>query len=168
MKALDPQLSTLLSKIEELEALVRQQASRIAELEKRLGKNSRNSSKPPSSDGLGKPPRTSSLRENGNNKSGGQKGHKGETLKQVEHPDKTVRLALEYCPDCGLSLSEQRVEDVVKRQVFDIPTPTIEVTEHQTESRYCSCCNKVVSSLFPDTVSSPAQYGSVIRSWAAY
>lgn len=168
-------IATLLARIEELEALVTKQAARIEEqsakifeLEKRLNKNSRNSSKPPSSDGLGKPPRTTSLRENGKNKSGGQKGHKGETLKQVSHPDKTIHHALQRCPACGLSLSKQPVLDVVKRQVFDIPAPKVEVTEHQAESKHCSCCNKVVTSLFPETVTSPSQYGSVIRSWAVY
>lgn len=168
MKDTEQLIATLLARIEELEALVKQQAARIAELEKRLGKNSRNSSKPPSSDGLGKPPRTTSLRENGKNKSGGQKGHKGETLKQSAHPDKTIRHALQLCPDCGLSLSHQLVLDVSRRQVFDIPTPKVEITEHQVESKYCSCCNKIVSSLFPETVSAPAQYGSVIRSWSVY
>ena len=77
-------ISTLLAKIADLEKLVIQQATRIAELEKRLDKNSRNSSKPPSSDGLSKPPRTTTLRENGKHKSGSQPGHKGETLKQTE------------------------------------------------------------------------------------
>lgn len=168
MKDTEDLIATLLARIEELEALVKQQAARIADLEKRLSKNSRNSSKPPSSDGLGKPPRTTSLRENGKNKSGGQKGHKGETLKQAAHPDKTIRHALQLCPSCGLSLSNHPVLDIAKRQVFDIPVPQIEVTEHQTETKYCSCCNKVVSSLFPETVSSPTQYGSVIRSWAVY
>lgn len=175
MKDTERLIATLLARIEELEALVKQQAARIeeqsakiSELEKRLSKNSRNSSKPPSSDGLGKPPRTTSLRENGKNKSGGQKGHKGETLKQVAHPDKTIRHALQLCPDCGLSVGNQPVLDLVKRQVFDIPVPQVEVTEHQAESKYCSCCNKVVTSLFPETVTSPAQYGPVIRSWAVY
>jgi transposase len=168
MNDTDRLIATLLARIEELEALVKQQAARIAELEKRLNKNSRNSSKPPSSDGLGKPPRTTSLRENGKNKSGGQKGHKGETLKQAAHPDKIIRHALQLCPACGLSLNNQPVLDIAKRQVFDIPAPKVEVTEHQTESKYCSCCNKVVSGLFPETVSSPAQYGSAIRSWAVY
>jgi transposase len=175
MKDTDQLIATLLARIEELEALVKQQAvkieeqsAKISELEKRLNKNSRNSSKPPSTDGLGKPPRTTSLRENGKNTSGGQPGHKGETLKQVTHPDKTIRHALQQCPACGLSLSNEPVLEVVKRQVFDICVPKTEVTEHQTESKCCPCCKKVSGSLFPETVTSPAQYGPVIRSWAVY
>ena len=77
MKKSNPTIESLLEIIDRLEA-------RIQELEQRLNKNSSSSSKPPSSDGLSKPPRTSSLRENGKNKSGGQLGNKGETLKQTE------------------------------------------------------------------------------------
>jgi len=84
-------IAKLTERIAVLESLIRQQAARIEELEKRLNKNSRNSSKPPSSDGLSKPARTSSLREKGKNKSGGQRGHRGETLKQVQTPDKIER-----------------------------------------------------------------------------
>ena len=87
MKDYEQIISTLLTKIAELEKVVPQQAARIIDLERHLNKNSSNSSKPPSSDGLGKPPRTTSLRENGKHKSGGQKGHKGETLNQTETPD---------------------------------------------------------------------------------
>ena len=82
---------------EELIALIQAQAAeiaalkaRIAELERRLGLNSSNSSKPPSSDGLKKPARVSSLRESSGKKAGGQPGHKGETLRQVANPDKII------------------------------------------------------------------------------
>ena len=104
-------VTSLLGKITSLEQLVEKQwllieqlQARIIELEKRTKKNSGNSSKPPSSDGLSKPPRTSSLRENGKNKSGGQPGHKGETLKQVETPDIIKKHILTTCPGCHHSL----------------------------------------------------------------
>lgn len=80
MKDYEQLISTLLAKIAELEKVVQQQATTIAELEKRLNKNSSNSSKLPSSDGLGKPSRTTSLRENGKRNTGGQKGHKVDNL----------------------------------------------------------------------------------------
>ena len=70
-------IQKLMDKIAFLEKLVEQQVARILDLEKRLGKNSSNSSKPPSSDGFSKPPRISSLRQKGKNKSGGRPGHKG-------------------------------------------------------------------------------------------
>jgi transposase len=168
MKKYEQIISVLQTKIVELETIIKEQSAKIADLEKRLNKNSSNSSKPPSSDGLSKPPRTTSLREKGNNKSGGQPGHKGETLKQVETPDIIKKHPLEICPDCQHSLASSPVIKVIKRQVFDIPPPKIEVTEHQAEVRYCGHCNKTVTASFPVGVVAPVQYGEVIRSWSVY
>jgi transposase len=161
MKKSTPTIESLLEIIERLEA-------RIRELEQRLNKNSSNSSKPPSSDGLSKPPRTSSLRENGKNKSGGQPGHKGGTLQQTKTPDIIKTHVLTTCPDCLHSLLPSTLLGIVKRQVFDIPPPRIEVTEHQAEVKYCTCCNKTVTAAFPAGVRAPVQYGEVIRSWSVY
>ena len=158
MKDYEKIISTLLTKIAYLEKVVIQQAARIADLEKRLDKNSSNSSKPPSSDGLSKPPRTTSLRENGKNKSGGQPGHKGETLKHTETPDIIKKHILTTCPDCHYSLSSSPLFGIVKRQVFDMPPPKIEITEHQAEVKYCACCNKTVTATFPAGVRAPVQY----------
>ncbi len=74
---------------------------RLAELERRLGLNSSNSGKPPSSDGLKKPLRVSSLREPSGKKTGGQKGHPGETLCRVEKPDATIDHYPEICVGAG-------------------------------------------------------------------
>jgi transposase len=161
MKKSNPTIESLLEIIERLEA-------RIRELEQRLNKNSSNSSKPPSSDGLSKPPRTSSLREKGKNKSGGQPGHKGERLKQTETPDIIKKHALITCPDCQYSLLLSPLLGMVKRQVFDIPPPKIEITEHQAEVKHCTCCNKPVTATFPAGVLAPVQYGEFIRSWSVY
>src|SRR6187455_3142530 len=92
---------------EEVERLRAENAvllARVAELERRLGLNSSNSGKPPSSDGLAKPkrePRTRSLRAPSGKPPGGQKGHKGETLRQVDAPSHTVEHYPEACPACG-------------------------------------------------------------------
>jgi len=69
---------------------------RVAELEGRLALSSRNSSKPPSSEGYGKP-KPKSLREAGKNPTGGQKGHAGHTLEKSEHPDHVVSHAPPHC-----------------------------------------------------------------------
>jgi len=91
--------------IQDLKLIIIKLMARIEELEKRLGLNSKNSSKPPSSDGFKKSP-PSSLRQKGKNSSGGQKGHEGHTLKQVGNPDKIIRYKLTNCPRCKNQLSK--------------------------------------------------------------
>ena len=165
----------LTERVAELEKLVEQQAKmiaaqsvRIAELEKRLNKNSSNSSKPPSSDGLSKPPRTNSLRPKGKNKNGGQTGHKGATLKQVQKSDRIERHKLTHCPLCASSLTLVAPLAILKRQVFDIPKPKMQVTEHQAEIKVCLSCNERVTATFPFGVKAPTQYGEVIQSFSLY
>lgn len=164
-------IQRLFDEIAALKQIIAEQSARIAELEKRLGKNSNNSSKPPSSDGLSKPPstnRTSSLRQTGKNKSGGQPGHKGETLKRSETPDHIEHHKITQCPTCSSSLESIDPVGVVKRQVFDIPLPKIFVTEHHAEIKICSCCNKRATAPFPYGVNAPVQYGAVVKSYAIY
>lgn len=168
MKDYEKIISTLLAKIAELEKVIEQQAAEIADLKNRLNKNSSNSSKPPSSDGLKKPPRTTSLREKGKHNSGGQKGHKGSTLEQTQSPDIIKKHELRFCQNCHHSLLSSPQIGIEKRQVFDIPPPKIEVTEHQAEVKYCTFCNKKVTAAFPAGVLAPVQYGEVIRSWSVY
>ena len=108
---------------DELIALLLAQEARIAELERRLGLNSSNSGKPPSSDGLKKPPRVSSLREPSGKKTGGQKGHPGETLCRVEKPDATMDHYPETCAACGEPLTAAMATGHLARQVFDLPEP---------------------------------------------
>ena len=113
--------------------------SRIAELERRLGLDSSNSGKPPSSDGLKKhPSRVRSLRERSGRKSGGQKGHRGETLRQVETPDEVVDHVPPTCGGCGALLAGSVSTDYAARQVFDLPEPSpLVVTEHRA---HVCCC----------------------------
>ena len=105
---------------------------RLAELERRLGLNSSNSGKPPSSDGLKKPPRDSSLREPSGKKTGGQKGHPGTMLRRTETPDATIDHYPEACTACGEPLTAAMATGHIARQVFDLPEPTpLIVTEHR-------------------------------------
>src|SRR5580700_10595390 len=99
---------------------------KIAELERRLNKNSSNSSKPPSSDGLKKPPRTQSLRGKSGKKSGGQVGHRGGTRNQVAKPDRIESHQADGCRHCQAGLTRAMIVDVAKRQVFDLPEPRLE------------------------------------------
>lgn len=138
---------------------------RVAELERRLGLNSSNSSKPPSSDGLGKKPK--SLRIKGSNPSGGQKGHKGHTLTQIPDPDQVIQHRIENCAVCQASLQETPATNIIKRQVFDIPEPRIEVTEHQAEVKRC-LCGHMNRAVFPDNVEAPVQYGPRVKALSVY
>ena len=128
----------------------------VAEVQSRLNKNSRNSSKPPSSDGLNKPaPR--SLRVAGENTTGGQKGHPGRTLSQATEPDKVVVHGVpDQCQSCDRKLPFSYVSET--RQVFDLPVLQFEVTEHHAMQAICSC-GHVHTAEFPAGVNATVQYG---------
>jgi transposase len=96
-------------------------AKRVQELEDKLSKNSHNSSKPPSSDGLKKPKRTRSLRKPSGKKSGAQKGHAGHRLEMMEKPDRVKRYSVEQCSRCQASLKKTAVERIEKRQKYELP-----------------------------------------------
>ena len=161
---------------EELIALIRAQAAeiaalkaRIAELERRLGLNSSNSGKPPSSDGLKKPPRVSSLREPSDKPSGGQKGHQGETLRQVTEPDRIVDHYPPSCTACGAPVTPAMSAGHSVRQVFDLPEPAaLVVTEHRAHDCRCSGCGARTRAWFPDGINAPVQYGPRIAAFVTY
>lgn len=153
-----PDLSTLTS--DQKDELIRQLAARVAELEARLSKNSHNSSKPPSSDGLAK--KTQSLRQPSGKKAGGQAGHPGQTLKRTSEPDEIIPSPLpDHCA-CGASLSESGARIAERRQVFDIPAAHYQVVEHRTLQLRCTCGREHVSA-FPSGVTEAVQYGSNVR-----
>jgi transposase len=142
--------------------------TRIAELEARLAANSGNSSKPPSSDGLAKPaPKTRSLRAKTRREPGGQPGHDGTTLRQVDRPDHEVPYEPGPCGDCGRSLSGRPVTAIERRQSFDLPPVKIEVTEHQLIERECECGHRTRASA-PAGVDAPVQYGPRIAAVVVY
>jgi transposase len=143
--------------------------ARISELERRLGLNSSNSGKPPSSDGLRKPARVSSLRERSGKKPGGQKGHKGETLQQVTDPDDVVNHYPPACSVCGVGLDPKTSVGHSARQVFDLPPPQpLGVTEHRAHDCQCPACGAKTRAPFPDGVNAPVQYGTRITAFVIY
>jgi len=140
-----------------------------AELRRRLGLDSSNSSKPPSSDGLKKKPRIlKSLRARSGKPSGGQKGHRGGTLRQIANPDRTVAHSATVCRHCLAGLDAGSVVGEEKRQVFDLPERLIEVTEHRVAVYCCPHCRGETRAAFPAGVISPAQYGERLKAAAVY
>ena len=142
---------------------------RIKELERRLGLDSSNSSKPPSSDGYKKPPKPQNLREKTGKKSGGQEGHQGTNLRQVEKPDHIVDHCPDVCGGCGEALGVEQSTEHAKRQVFDIPKPQpVEVTEHRAHRCRCPHCGVKTEAAFPENVTAAAQYGGFIAALVVY
>lgn len=147
------------SKFQKMEA-------RIKELEDQISKNSKNSSKPPSSDGY-KKPSPKSLRQKTGRKAGGQKGHTGHNLKMSSTPDTTILHPVEFCQQCQKDLSAQKAISKKTRQVYDIPPLRMKITAHQVEVKQCSCgCQ--TASLFPSDVAHYVQYGANIKTLLTY
>jgi transposase len=163
---LPPEVVELIDSLRrEIEALRAENAA----LRRRLDLDSSNSSKPPSSDGLKKKPRVlKSLRTRTGKPSGGQKGHRGDTLRQVAEPDAIVEHAAEVCEHCrALLLADSKVGEE-KRQVFDLAEKPLIVTEHRAAVHDCLACGRRTRADFPEGVVSPAQYGERVKAAAIY
>ena len=148
---------------EQKDLLIEALFARLDAVEAKLGLNSENSSKPPSSDGLAKPNKTSSLRGKSEKKAGGQPGHKGTTLKRVAEPTETVDHRLpRRCDRCHATLPLESAQVLERRQVFDVPTANFDVIEHRTYTVACACGQRH-DSVFPAAVSETVQYGPNVR-----
>lgn len=170
---LKAQIAELRAQNAEFEARIVKQDAQIAELRERLDQNSRNSSKPPSSDGYEKPsPKKRSLRKRSGRKPGGQEGHEGAHLKRVEVPDSRIVHEPEGpCEGCGRDLADAEELDGQEesRQVIDIPEKMArEVIEHIVKHRRCSACGCEHAGRFPADVSAPMQYGANLRAFGVY
>lgn len=137
------------------------------DLRAQLSQNSRNSSRPPASDGY-KKPAPKSLRQKSGRKRGGQPGHPGSTLEMVKEADHYVLCPLPEKCGCGRDLSLAQVSDVERRQLFDLPPPPkLEVTEFQAQTKVCSC-GRLHTAPFPSHVTQPTQYGPGVQARVLY
>jgi transposase len=141
--------------------------ARVAGLERRLGKDSSNSSRPPSSDGLGKPPAPRRQRRGGGRAPGKQPGAPGAHLAQVADPDEVVVHRPVTCGGCGGDLTLAPVTGVEARQVFDLPEVRLWVREHRAERRQCAC-GRVTAGVFAEQARAAACYGPGVRGLASY
>lgn len=136
---------------------------RLRELESKVEKTSRNSSKPPSSDGFKKG--AAEPRKRGERRGGGQPGHPGNTRKMVEHPDAVVELRPHGACACGRDLDHQAAELKERRQEFDIPEPRIVVTEYRQLRVRCAC-GRQHDGEFPAGIAPNVSDGPRIKAYA--
>jgi transposase len=157
----------VVSVIEQLQKQLLALSARVQVLEDRLRKDSHNSHKPPSSDGLarGAP---KSLRGKSGKAPGAQPGHPGQTLRPVEEADECRLHAPPACAHCGTSLETVAPWATERRQVFDLPKLALYVTEHQAQTKCCPCCGQSTKAAFPARVSQAAQYGAGILALSVY
>lgn len=162
--SLEERIDALLNRVDYLEHEVVRLTNRLAKYEN--PKNSKNSSKPPSSD-FPKLSKTQSLRDSSGKKPGGQFGHDGTTLKMVANPDIIQTHCPSFCTCCGEDLSALPAIFIGKRQVIDIPPILPIVTEHQIFNKCCKC-GKLNQASFPTGVNAPVSYGENVQALTAY
>src|SRR6266571_381223 len=159
-------LKALVAELLPLKEQLAQANARIKELEDTVAKDSRTSSKPPSSDGLGRLPRRS--RRPSGKRPGGQAGHAGHTLAMVEQPDEVVCHRPEVCRQCHQHLSAVPGIVTERRQVLDVPEIRLLAHEHRIEAICCPTCHTISRGSFPLAVSAPVQYGPNLQALAVY
>ena len=152
---------------EQKDALIIDLVRRLNELEAKLEKDSHNSSKPPSSDGPKRKPK--SLRGTSGARPGAQPGHKGKALKRVAQPDHIeIHPVAPMCDACGEPIESIRISEHAEgRQVIDLPPRRFEVTEHRIQIAQCRC-GKRHTGVFPEGVSQAVQYGPQVRAASVY
>ena len=147
--------------IAEMSSKVEEMTMKVAELEERLKQNSNNSSKPPSSDGLGKPP-TRSQREKTGRRPGGQKGHKGHGLKIEREPDEVVKVEPLNCRKCGMNLLGAERLHVDTRYVYDVEIK-VKLTKYEIKQAECFDCGSMTVGEVPVECKGTVNYGNMTR-----
>ena len=179
-KYLREQLAQRDEKIQQLEAGLEQQnvlmqqmqeqigslTQQVKSLQERQGKDSHNSSLPPSSDRFMR--KTKSLRKKSEKKAGGQEGHQGVSLQWSSTPDEIIEKHVEQCEACQHDLHEVPACHVERRQVHDVPPPRPIVQEYRAEQKQCPVCQHITAARFPQEVTAPIQYGPTIGAVAVY
>jgi transposase len=135
--------------------------AKIVELEARLGKNSQNSSKPPSSDQPGTRP--AQVRRGKRRKRGGQPGHAGRFASEPDHVDHVVPYRPPTCEHCCADLAKGELTgSVVNHYVYELPVIRPTVTDHQCLDVQCPKCGLVTRADLPAGVPT-GQYGPTVQ-----
>ena len=163
-EAVEDLVLSLVNSINQLIDISEKQEKRIKKLEAQINKNSRNSSKPPSSDS----PFKNKDKKKKKQSAGIKKKRKGTTLKQVEDPDEVVKFKVDFCEHCQSDLSAVNIQTLDKRQVTDLPPIKAYTIEYQGEVKECPHCHKITKAVFPEGVTHKVQYGSGIQAIAVY
>ena len=153
------------ARIAEQDAAIKGLTAEVAELRRRLGMDSSNSSKPPSSDGLDRTKRSAP----GSGKRGKPRGAPGATKMLVDDPDEKIACRPDTCGNCAGDLAEAKVFARQRRQVIDLPPPPKPyVTEYLVESLLCAGCGEVTCGDAPDGVAGRLQYGPGAKARMVY
>ncbi len=158
---------TVVNYIVELEEKIESMDDRLKRLEAFMHQDSHNSSLPPSSDKFNKR-YPENLHPKSKRSPGGQKGHRGSTLKRVTQPNAVIDHHVNECAHCGTSLAETPSTHYQARQVVDLPEITMVVTEHRAEVKTCPCCSQKSHAAFPDGITQAVQYGPEIKAVGVY
>lgn len=162
-------VQSLLERVARAESQVEVLTQRVADLERRLSKDSHNSHKPPSSDEpTFRRRRRKSLRGKSGKKPGGQPGHSGHTLLRVDPAAVVLVDAPAACTSCGHDLASVEPCAVRCRQVLDLPPMRLRATDYQAQSKRCPGCGFLTHGAFPAGVDEPVQYGPGVLGLGVY
>ena len=154
----------------ELNAANARLEERVAKLERLVGRNSDNSSMPPSTDDV--PGRKAPSRKTGKraerHRRGKQPGAAGSGLPRVDNPDETVPVFPQTCADCGAGLTDAADAGVSSRQVFDVPPVTVRVTEYLLHKKQCRCGCLTAATPPAGVADAPVSYGPNLQAFVAY
>jgi transposase len=162
----DEEIAALKTENAALREQVQALLARVQELQGRLAKDSHNSGKPPSSDGLRRKPK--SLREKSGKQRGGQPGHRGHHVSLVATPDAVETHRPSQCGTCQRVLLADAPSWIERRQVQELPPVRLHVTEHRILHVRCPACGATTEAKAPAGVSAPQQYGPRLRAVATY
>lgn len=162
------QVETLAARVTALEGANATLRTENAALRAKLATTSRNSGKPPSSDGPGSKPHPKSQRVPSGRPPGGQVGHAGHSLQLVDAPDEVQVHRPSHGHICGQSLAEAPAVRWERRQVVDLPAVRTRIVEHRAATTCCPGCGSETSGAFPAGVAAPVQYGPGVATLAVY